>query len=521
VSRLGRFLRREVTFDRAAIAIIVLGAIVLVTSLAGGSSSDGRPDEAVRLVPPGALVYGHATVEPNSRQWRLAGEVVGKLPTLRRLRQSALRSLERGGGALDFDVSIRPWIGDEAAIALLPDGRRASSLILAGVADQARARQFLSGAGRPRLERYRGVTIRSYGDLATAFVGDFLAIGNPVHVRASIDTRGRRSLADDGLFRDAVGRLETEDPIVYGFASQDGVSRLLRQQGGLVARVGALLERPGLRAAAAGVRAEPDGLRASVATSLIPVRGEGPRAFDPSLLSEIPAGTIAYLGARGLDTIFDQLAEIGATGSVERVLGRELGSVGRRALLDAVEPLLGREAALVVTPPASLPVISLVVAKTSREEGGDVVVALQPLLSKLLQAPSEAGQVPTLEPRRIDDVEAVTLRVSPSLELTYAAFDDKLVVSTSPEGIRQLSGPGRSLRTNAAFAPGLRGFLQRPSSVVFLDLRRLSALAERAGLGDTPDYRAIRPDIARVGAVTAVTASQRSAQTAEIFLEVP
>ncbi|MGH2978896.1 MAG: hypothetical protein ACRDLQ_04580, partial [Solirubrobacterales bacterium] len=277
----------------------------------------------------------------------------------------------------------------------------------------------------------------------------------------------------------------------------------------------------GLRAAAASVHARPRGLRVSVSSILIPASAGGGPGFEPTLVSEIPAGTIAYLGARGLDSIFDRLAEIGAAGSVERVLGRELGSVGRRTLLDALEPLLGRESALVVMPPASLPVISLVVANTTREEGGEVVVALQPLLSRLLQAPSDAGQVPTLEPRRIAGVEAVTLRVSPSLELTYAAFDDKLVVSTSAEGVRQLRGGGGSLADNASFAPGLRDFLERPSSVVFLDLRRLTALAERAGLGETPDYRAIQQDITRVGAVSAVTAGERAAQTAEIFLEVP
>ena len=103
----------------------------------------------------------------------------------------------------------------------------------------------------------------------------------------------------------------------------------------------------------------------------------------------------------------------------------------------------------------------------------------------------------------------------------YATFDDKLVVSTSPEGVRRLRAGGKSLRANPSFAPGLRGFLERPSSVVFLDLRRLTALAERAGLGNTPDYRAVQQDIERVGAVSAVTASERSAQTAEIFLEVP
>ena len=62
---------------------------------------------------------------------------------------------------------------------------------------------------------------------------------------------------------------------------QDGVSRLLRQQGGLVARVGGLLERPGLRAAAASVRAGPNGLRASVSSLLIPAADDRGRDSSP------------------------------------------------------------------------------------------------------------------------------------------------------------------------------------------------------------------------------------------------
>jgi hypothetical protein len=521
VRRAGRLLRGHATFDRIAIAVLVVGAVVVAASLAGGPDEETRGDEAVRLVPPAALVYAHATVEPNSDQWEYAGDIVRKLPTLRRLRERVLRSLARGGRTLDFDTSVRPWIGDEAAIALLPEGNRAGSLILVRVADQARARNFLSGAGRPQEQRYRGVTLRSYGGLATAFVGDFLAIGRPAHVRAAIDTRGGRSLAGEAPFQETVERLEVKDPLAYAYAPQAGVNRLLSQQGGLIARVGGLLERPGLTAAAVSVHAERGGLRASVSSSLIPAAGEEAEAFRPTLIRELPAGTIAYLGARGLDSIFDQLGELGASGSIERVLGRELGSVGRRTLLRAVQPLLGRESALVVSPPASLPVISLVVANTSKEEGGDVVVALQPLLARLLKAPSGAAQVPTLVPGRIAGVDAVTLRVSASLELTYAAFDDKLVVSTSPEGVRRLRAGGPSLSDNPAFAPGLRKFLERPSSVVFLDLRRLTALAERAGLGATPDYRAIRQDITRIGAVSVVTAAKRSSQTSQIFLEVP
>ena len=176
---------------------------------------------------------------------------------------------------------------------------------------------------------------------------------------------------------------------------------------------------------------------------------------------------------------------------------------------------------MIVTPPVNLPVVTLVVADTTAEEGGEVLVALQPVIAQLLESPA-LGQVPAIVPRRIAGVEATTLSISPTLTLTYAAFDGKLVVSTSPAGIRQLRAGGESLSDNASFAPGgLRDLLDRVSSVVFLDLRRLSTLVERAGLAATPGYRAIKPDIARIGAVSGVTASERSSQTAEIFIEVP
>ena len=181
-----------------------------------------RGDEAVRLVPRNALVYGHANVEPNSDQWRFAGEVVRKLPTLRRLRERALRSLSRGDRALDFDTSVRPWIGDEAALALLPDGRRASSLILVRVADQARARDFLRGAGRPREQRHRGVTVRSYGTWRQRSWATSSRSAGPSTCAPRSTRAAARSLGDDSLFRDAVRGLEAEDPIAYAYASQDG-----------------------------------------------------------------------------------------------------------------------------------------------------------------------------------------------------------------------------------------------------------------------------------------------------------
>jgi hypothetical protein len=240
----------------------------------------------------------------------------------------------------------------------------------------------------------------------------------------------------------------------------------------------------------------------------------------------VPSGTMAFVGAAGLDGLVDELERLsGEEGSalprLVRRLRLQLGRTGERAVVRAVRPLQGRESALFATPPVNAPVVTLVVADTTAEEGGNVLVALQPVISRLLESPA-GGQVPAIVPRRIAGVPATTLSLSPTQALTYAAFDNMLVVSTSPAGIRQLRAAGDSLADNASFAPGgLRKSLDRASSVVFLDLRRLSALVERAGLAATRGYRAIESDIARIGAVSGVTVSERSSQTAQIFVEVP
>ena len=521
--RAGAAVRARLTLDRIALAIVLIGAALVVVSLVQGSDAGRARDTAARLVPRDALLYVHTRVEPGSEQWERAGEIVRGLPALRRARDRALDSLSRGRRPLDFDTQVLPWIGDEAALALLPEGRRATSLILVRVADQAQARRFLQGAGRAREERHRGVAVNLYGDLAASFVGKFLAVGSPANVRAAIDARRRASLAREPLFRRAVARLRVEDPLAYAWAPAKGLAQVVRGREPLVDQIRALVERPGIEAAAAGVRAERSGIRLGVAT----LGGETAAGakFRPTLTKEVPAGTIAFVGALGLDGVLSTLERLGGErvalpGLLERVR-RDLGREGERAVLRAARPLQGREAAVIVTPPVNLPVVTLVVADTTAEEGGEVLVSLQPVIARLLESPS-LGQVPAIVPRRIAGVEATTLSISPTLTLTYAAFDGKLVVSTSPAGIRQLRGGGSSLADNASFAPGgLRDFLDRVSSVVFLDLRRLSTLVERAGLAATPGYRAIEPDIARIGAVSGVTASERSSQTAEIFIEVP
>jgi hypothetical protein len=530
MSRLPRELRSRFTLNRILIAIVLVAASLAVVSLVQGDSSS-HTDHAIGLVPPNALLYAHVEVDRDSGQWRVAGRMLDKLPALARLRDQALGGLAAGRSPAKLDSELRPWLGDEAAIALLPQGRRANSLTLFEVGDLERAKQFLAGAGTARIALYRGTQVRMYKTLAAAFVGDFLAIGRVENVHAAIDARAGHSLEEDAVFRDARDGLDLNGPLLFAYAPGDGVRRLLQQQKGIVGRLGDALARPALRGTAAAVRFEGEGMRVSLANiefRQLPGADKLP-TFAPQLPRSVPQNAIAYYGVQGVSRLFRQLQAVsgGRASELSRAVARlrkQLRPAGVRALVRALRPLDDREAALVVTPPDDAPVVSLIVANTTRSEGGDVLIALQPLLSRIVRS-TRGGAASTLVPGGVAGLDTITLQVNPELSLTYASLGDRIMVSTDPSGVRQVAQAEKTLQGNPAFAPGMRDLLKQATSVTFLDLHRLSSLIERAGLGATPEYRTIKLELARIGTVSVITqtepSSQESAEAAQAFIEVP
>jgi hypothetical protein len=529
--RLGRALRARFTLNRLLIAIVLIAGILVVASLLRGDGSS-HTDHAVTLVPTNALLYAHLEVHRDSSQWRDARRILDKLPSFARLSNQALGDLASGRTPQQLDAQLRPWLGDEAALALVPNGRRANSLILLKVGDLQRAKSFLAGAGTPKIALYRNTQVRIYKTLAAAFIGDFLAIGRVANVHAALDARAGRSLADEAVFRDARKGIEVSGPLLFAYAPGDGVRRLLQQQKGLVGRLGDALARPALRATAAAVRFEGTGVRVSLANveyAKLP-GADTAASFAPQLPRSVPANAIAYYGVQGVQQLFERLQALsgGRTSGLTRVVDQlrtQLGPSGVRALVRALGPLNQREAALIVTPPDDAPVVSLVVGDTTRSEGGDVLIALQPLLSRVVQS-TQGGTASSLVPGSEAGVDTLTLQINPDLSLTYAALGDRIVVSTDPTGVRQIATAEKTILSEGAFAPGMRGLLKKATSVVFLDLHRLSSLIERAGLGTTPEYRTIKPELVRIGAMSVITQSNGSSQSqqleaAQAFIEVP
>lgn len=521
-----RALGARFTINRILLAIVLIAASLAIVSLVQGNSSS-HADHAVALVPANALLYAHVEVDRGSSQWRDARRILDRIPALARLRDQALGGLAAGRTPEKLDSELRPWLGDEAAVALLPQGRRANSLVLFKVGNVQRAKQFLAGAGQARIALYRDTQVRMYKTLSAAFIGDFLAIGRLENVHAALDARAGHALEEDAVFRDARAGLDLSGPLLFAYAPGDGVRRLLQQQKGIVGRLGDALAQPALRGTAAAVRFEARGMRVSLANveyERLPGADRLP-TFTPQLTRSVPDDAIAYYGVRGVSRLFQQLQAVSGgkasalTSTIAR-LRRQLRPSGVRALVRALRPLDRREAALIVTPPDDSPVISLIVGDTTMSEGGDVLIALQPLLSRVVRS-TRGGAAATLVPGSEAGLDTITLRLSPDLSLTYASLGDRIMVSTDPDGVRQVAQAEKTLQGASAFAPGMRDLLREATSVVFLDLHRLSSLIERAGLGATPEYRTIKPELARIGTVSVITQTDRSSQTAQAFIEVP
>jgi hypothetical protein len=480
-------------------------------------------------VPEEALAYAHVTVDPDSEQWRDAARLARGFPQVVGARDRFLRNLTARGGNLDLEREVYPWIDDEAAVALLPDGREASSLILLEVSDRELADAFLSRAvGRTRRGEYRGVEIRTYGRLATAYLSEFLAIGRPANIRAAIDTAllPRGGLEYSEPFRRSRSALPDHNRLLFGYGTREGLRRVLETQPGVFGRLARLADDPDLLGASAVVRAEDRGVRIDYAGALRTQRPadrvQENRPFTPDLHQLVPGDAVAFLDMRGADRLLETIADVGGT-RLPRTLG-DLGSElsGKRGaeIRSAVQPLLGKEAALYLSPSGRAPLLTLVVDDVRSDEVATMIEELQPLIARILRRPA-AGQVPIFQPTRIGEHDAITLTVSPSVELTFAVIDGRALLSTAPAGIRKLTQARAPIADNERFQTGTSGRLDRVTSVLFLDLEQFFALGEQAGLQESPSFRAFRSALERVSTVSAVTSSTAAGKTATIFIEVP
>ena len=527
----------------AGIVLIAVAAAVVAILI---TSSEAAPATgAASLVPSDALAYVHLSTDPTRPAVKQAQKLAATLPDFPLFSGQVMRrlgALAAGGSNVDFGRDIRPWLGNEAAIALRGGQTGpAGSLVVLDVRNPSKARAFIGGAGAASAGAYRGTNLYRYrSGTELAFIRHYLVLGPPDSVQSAIDAAAGRvqPLSASHAYQRAAAD-EPADRVLDAYAPPDGVRRLLAPRGGVIAAIGALLYQPALTAVTVSLSPASGGANVRVHSAFDPnvqaTASVSRTQFTPTLDKEMPSGSTLLLDVTGLDRIAPRVLGAGATGGVFSSLGPLLTRLGAALQSEGVnvksiESLFDGETAVAIGPATksrsngstgSPPLI--IVTRTSDEGATKTKLAnLEVPLSQLFPAPSSgSGQVPQFSDELIDGVTAHQLSLAPGLQLDYAVFRGLVVISTSLNGIGAVASHARALSDQPSYSAALASRPDRVSSLVFLDFSQLLSLAEQTGLFRGTIYRLLRPDLEKIRAVGLTSTREEADSTAELFLQIP
>jgi hypothetical protein len=537
---LSQAMRRRVAI--AAVAVLAVAAILLLAVPAlpcGLPGGDRCPpaDDAAALVPGDALLYVHVNTDPDTEQYERAAALAGRVPTLTAQLVSALPGAS--GAGIEYDSDVRPWLGGEAAVALIPGDRNdLEQALLLEVEDENGAQRFTDELVGRRTESrdYEEVPVTTRGDLSTAEVDGFVVVGPTAAVRAVIDTQREGSSLDDSEPAEEVADELPEDSLATAFISERGAADLFRA-GAPLGSLEAFVHSDATLGAGAALVAGDDELEIESHSVFDPERLESEPGFfgafptfDPSLADELSDGSLLYLGLGDPEQSIDALlaqASAEAPGLTEgfEKFSEELQKEGDVNIEREVLPLLAGEVAVGIEPPpgggdqgggaqeqeeevpegiepggpppipdepgeltfTGVPYVVFIADEVDEAQARRTLADLQVPIAKALD-PEEAGQAPVFEGNAIAGLQARSLRISPTVNLTYAIFDEKLVVATDPAGIEQVKSGESGLPDTGQYERATDGFGDELAAALFLNVGDLIALAERQGLAEDPAY---------------------------------
>jgi Protein of unknown function (DUF3352) len=539
------FRRRRLTLVAALLAVVIAAGAVAFALTRSGEPPPATG--AAALVPADALAYVNLSTDPARPAVERARSLAARFPDWPLLAAASLGRLSAivgGSSPVDYSTDVRPWLGKEAAFAMLPTARpSAQSLLVLDVAEPARAQAFLARHGAAPAAVYDGVRVLAYpSGSELAFLGHYLAAGPDAAVRAAIDaSRGRApSLAHDPIYERAAAG-EPADRVLDAYLPAAGVRRLLAARAGILGAIGLMLDRPAVEGTAVSLSVIPGGARVLLHSALDAgaIRASGARAtsFAPTLQSVLPAGSTLMLDVHGLGRAAPGLLRAAAAAGIAGNVGPLLGRLGQALAsegvnLQRVVSIFGGETAVALSPgPAGgragggvggTPSF-LIVARVSNEAAArSELASLEvPVTALFSPASSGGGQIPMLADQQVGGVTVHELHLAPGLQLDYAVFDRLAVVSTSVDAIDGVARRSRTLADEPAYQAVLSDQPQQLSSLVFGDFSQLLPLGEQTGLTSGARIRELLGDLAKVRAIGLSSTSGENDTTTELSLEIP
>jgi hypothetical protein len=523
------FLRRRLTLVGALLALVAAAAAVVL--IASGSGPVPPATGAATIVPADALAYVSLSTDAARPSVSDARKMAARFPAWPLLETAALNrlgALVGAGGSADFATGIRPWLGKEAALALIaaPSGKT-QTLVVLDVAQRARAQAFVRRAGALPAGTYDGSRLLAYpSGSELAFVGHYLVAGPDASVRAALDAaRGRApALAHSAAYERAVTG-EPADRVLDAYLPAAGVRSLLASRTGVAGAIGMLLEGSGANASAISLSPTPSGARVIV-HRVLSAGAKTPSSFTPSLQSVLPTGSSLMLDVNGLDRAAPNLLSVLATGGIAGNVGPLLHRVGSALATEGVSTrnvvsLFDGETAVAIAPGPSPALLIVARVRNQAAARTELAVLEGPVTALFSPSGSAGGQVPELADREVGGATVHEVGLGPGLQLDYAVTGGLVIVSTSVAAIDEVAQRSRALADDAAYKATLSDQPQRLTSLVFLDLSRLLQLAEQTGLTSGARTTELLPDLSKIRAIGLSSTSARRDTTTELNLEIP
>jgi hypothetical protein len=429
-------------------ALLVVIAAPLVLAACGGGGGEkkqaaggGAVPAGADYVPSSAVGFVSVNSDTESSQWKDLRSVLAKFPAedelIARLQQELAKQ------QVDLRNEVLPAVGPEVAIGVLSyqGGQNATAVGLTRPKDRGKAEALFR-------------KIAKDGSAVFKQIGDWLAASDSQSAVDAADTaHGGTSLADDSAFKEAMGDLPADALVKLWF---DGEALTRQAQ----SRTGGRGSIPGfgrLLSLAAALAAKGDGASiTAVAKTDQPIKFQ---QYASKLVSQVPAGVLAYLSVRGIDELINNLAGIPA---VKQRIGELEGQLG--VTLAELAPLFAGEGALYVRQGVPLPEVTLVLEQAD-------TAAAQATADKLFTrlAPALQAQQTTTT---ISGASVKQLRTQ-NFSIYYGTFDGKLVVTTATTGVSGLREDGQKLDGDSLFteAKGAAGMPDETAGFLYLNLK--------------------------------------------------
>jgi len=477
-------------------------------------------DRAASLAPANSAFYINVYLQPSTGQQMNLSGLIGRLPgfaddaSLDEKVDQVVQNLLSGSG-IDYREQIKPWLGNQVAVAGWPGGEGLAEpvpVLIADVKDIDVARAAIAdlvadGGTAFTAETHAGTELQVSEDATYAFVDDMLVAGpDPAAVRSVVDVaNGGDSLAGRGDFESTMGGLEADHlAAVFLDLSALGEATGTDEQLGAVSTAGAVLV------------AEEDGLRLSGSTPFDATAadpsdraGHALGGEPSSLVDWMPESTVAEIVVFGLrQTLEDAEAAIGNVPEGEEIAGtldtlRALAAFGLGIDLDAdVLPLFDREVAVAFGGlDGDLPSGQVLLRPADAE-------AAAASLARIVDNLEGVGA--TRRTESSGDVEVTVVAIPETGEVAYAVVDGIIILGLSPADVDAAvtaHGSGRTLGSSERYTTTFDVAGTRAGNEAYVDVGALLDL-----LGDPVELPADARDILLQVGTAAFTAPSRDDQ---------